>query len=1031
MNKSATLQLLRDHFQSLEEVGPDIVRAERQHKGLPFGIYYFDFSQSVARPEFNLAAFVQKQIATDFYKHEGSMQWNYYLYFVLESATFRGLGTQRIADIESDRTFARKYVRDASTLNVELNTPLSATLHATKLTQDIASRWVKALGDAGLAGIADPSADYAPTVRQYLERTTPPSQAKAVSMPEGDTEKGQFLQRLELGNFRLHPIQRDFSFGRVNLIRGPNGTGKTSLLEAIELCVCGGNRRQQGSAPPNAKLKIQFVDQDRSSVCPVSTTKVYRDRDRSWYGGYYLQGNRLCENFARFNFYDTDAAVQLSSEATGQEIQAAINTLFLGQFANSIEERMRQSYDRFRRDLQNTQKELKAHRANHRKAVEDLARIRAIKDTRGTLAEELRTKATACKWKKLPARITLPVIETLQEAAGAESETFIQAARRIPWMPRLTLVALRRESSALAEATTAVEKLRTASQENAERLEEDRERVQKLEAELEIIGKIARYHEEPGAFLLLGTAEKAAALRVTLDRMREAATLVRGLNVKPFERSTSPFKELIESQTGEVVKRRRNLGRLKSRATELQNQFGKIKAVVEQIKGLGQHFCDVSQGAKSCPLCGAEYADLRARLASLQLTPELKSPLGELTAQIAREESELTEWQTTLETLERLEQAEKLFTPAPKAPARSAKGALVELAKLPELIASNKATLDALLATEKRLRLAGFTESDLEKLLETAVHVMDLPRTKLEKPDSLHALRDERTKTLEAIRATVKKRVQLEKTNTAEIRRWHIQLLGDEPISDPDVEIQRRHTVVEDVLSSISSPRRAVEIEEKDEFESIAARLNIFAKSVARIHEAFKRVEEKDDLEQSLATSEKETKQAIDKLEPRMARATEAITLLDELLGSSYKEAYLREVQGEQHNKLVTLFSRIHAPHEFADVQFNGEVKLNRQSGSLSPVREISTGQRAALALSIFLSMNSSVSVRAPWLLFDDPIAHVDDLNILSFLDILRDLVLLGDRQVFFATANRRLADLFTRKFDCLGAEFKDIPLNR
>jgi hypothetical protein len=240
MNKAPTLQLLRDHFQSLEEVGPDIIRAERRHKGLPFGIYYFDFSQSVARPEFNLAAFVQQRIATDFYKHEGSMQWNYYLTFVLESATYRSLSTSRIAAIESDRTFARKRVRDADMLKVELETPLSATLHATKLTQDIASRWVKALGDVGLAGIADPSANYAPTIRHYLERTNPPSQAKAVAMPEGDTEKGQFLQRLELGNFRLRPFQRDFSFGRVNLIRGPNATGKTSLLEAIELCVCGG-----------------------------------------------------------------------------------------------------------------------------------------------------------------------------------------------------------------------------------------------------------------------------------------------------------------------------------------------------------------------------------------------------------------------------------------------------------------------------------------------------------------------------------------------------------------------------------------------------------------------------------------------------------------------------------------------------------------------------------------------------------------------------------------------------------------------
>lgn len=52
-----------------------------------------------------------------------------------------------------------------------------------------------------------------------------------------------------------------------------------------------------------------------------------------------------------------------------------------------------------------------------------------------------------------------------------------------------------------------------------------------------------------------------------------------------------------------------------------------------------------------------------------------------------------------------------------------------------------------------------------------------------------------------------------------------------------------------------------------------------------------------------------------------------------------------------------------------------------------------------------------------------DPIAHVDDLNSLSFLDYLREVVLTGKRQVFFATANDKLAALFERKFDFLGAE--------
>jgi exonuclease SbcC len=1030
MNKVPTLDLLRTRFQHLAEVGPEIVRAEGRHEGIPFGVFYFDFSEAVARPEFNLSAFVQDRVASDFYKHEGSLQWNYYLYFVLETATFRNLGRQRVTAIEADRTFARKYVRDSATLNRELASPLSATLHATEQTQDIASRWVKALDTAGLGGIADPRADYAPTIRHYLERSTPPTLTKVVAaIPEiGDEAQGQFVQRLDLGNYRVHPLQRVFDFGRVNLIRGVNGTGKTSLLEAIELCVCGANRRQ-GSAPPDAKLKIQFAGQDRAQVCPSATAKLYRDRDRSWYGGYYLQGNRLCQNFARFNFFDTDAAVQLSSDGSGKDIQAALDTLFLGEFANSIEERMRQSQERFKRELQAAQKELKAHRAIQRKTAEDLARIRAIKDTRETLTEELQAKASACQWKKAPARLTLPVVEALQEAAADEAESFLQATKRVRWMPRLTLSGMQREAEELRETVKELGKLRKASEGNAERLKDDQERLLTLQAELEILAKIARYHDEADAFRLAGNGEKTKNLRSTLDQLRETAALIRGLDFKTFEASSTPLKELIEAHTAEVTKQRRSLSRLKERGTALQSQFGKIKAVVDQIKGLGQHFCEVSPGAKSCPLCGTEHGDLRARLAALQLTPELQSPLGELTAQIAREERLLGEAQAGLETLLKLKQAEELLRTESKSTGHSVRALIAGLEKLPELIADHKTALDTALATEKRLRLAGLTETELTELLDIAVHERELPRTKLEKPDSLRNLQVEKAKALALIRATIKERTQLEKTNAAEIRRLHVLRLGESSVGDPDIEIERRQTTVDDVLSATRSAKHGIEIEDRADFAAVAARLDSFAKAVTRIHESLKRVEEKDALEQSLATTAAETGQAISKLESREARAKEALTALDEFLGSSYKEAYLRGVHAKLKDKLVTLFSRIHAPHEFSDVIFNGEMRLKRESGSLSPIREISTGQRAALALSIFLSMNSSVS--APWLLFDDPVAHVDDLNILSFLDNLRDLVFVGNRQVFFATANPRIADLFRRKFDCLGSEFKEFCFQR
>ena len=67
-----------------------------------------------------------------------------------------------------------------------------------------------------------------------------------------------------------------------------------------------------------------------------------------------------------------------------------------------------------------------------------------------------------------------------------------------------------------------------------------------------------------------------------------------------------------------------------------------------------------------------------------------------------------------------------------------------------------------------------------------------------------------------------------------------------------------------------------------------------------------------------------------------------------------------------------------------------------------------------------------------PVVLIDDPIAHVDDLNSLSFLDYLREVAITGRRQIFFATANDKLATLFERKFDFLGSkEFRRFNLSR
>jgi chromosome segregation protein len=151
---------------------------------------------------------------------------------------------------------------------------------------------------------------------------------------------------------------------------------------------------------------------------------------------------------------------------------------------------------------------------------------------------------------------------------------------------------------------------------------------------------------------------------------------------------------------------------------------------------------------------------------------------------------------------------------------------------------------------------------------------------------------------------------------------------------------------------------------------------------------------------------------------------TRAAATLSKIVNEHSLEAVTSEALRAIRSKVSDVFSQIHSPPEYALGSFeDGQLIVRRDDGTTHAVNQVSTGQRAALALSIFLALNESAGTAPPVILIDDPVAHIDDLNALSFLDYLRDLVVSSRRQVFFATADARLAALFQRKFEFLGPE--------
>lgn len=79
----------------------------------------------------------------------------------------------------------------------------------------------------------------------------------------------------------------------------------------------------------------------------------------------------------------------------------------------------------------------------------------------------------------------------------------------------------------------------------------------------------------------------------------------------------------------------------------------------------------------------------------------------------------------------------------------------------------------------------------------------------------------------------------------------------------------------------------------------------------------------------------------------------------------------------------------------------------------------------------VFLTLNAAMKTAPQFILIDEPVANIDDLNILSLLDFFREMVISNNKQIFFTTANYNVRRLFRRKFSFLNENFIEFCLDR
>ncbi|MGZ4079030.1 MAG: AAA family ATPase, partial [Bacteroidia bacterium] len=303
MTREIVLGLLSNKLQDVSFI-PDtnILFGKYSYNQLTLGTYFIDYNESSL--DFDLREYQEKYISSEYYKIPGYTQWNYYLIFIRTSYQ-----EEQKIHIEKDDIYTRKFVFTPD----ELKKYFEYQKSDKAVDADIINVWKEKLKAVDLDEVYS-EAPYTKAIPRYLANEV----IKDIEVEQLTTKSNQKLtinkiSHLKLkDDYRKYPVLKGFTLGKVNLIKGVNGSGKTSFLESIELIVAGKTIRNPSSPEKNNCIEATYNDGVLKDEYTPGDNSKYRERDIAWYASAAKSGNELFRSFNRYNFYDSDAAYNLS-----------------------------------------------------------------------------------------------------------------------------------------------------------------------------------------------------------------------------------------------------------------------------------------------------------------------------------------------------------------------------------------------------------------------------------------------------------------------------------------------------------------------------------------------------------------------------------------------------------------------------------------------------------------------------------------------------------------------------------------------
>lgn len=1011
------------------DVGEAVVRGERHYAGKCFAVAYVDLADDVVGRAQGLREFQERILGEHFFNSPGDVRWNNYIYIVAGPKSVRQPDFQRAKmAIEADEDFARKRVVSED----ELASVLGAAQYFAPSTSshefDIVGEWSKLLREASIDGILDRPARTVmlEQIGSGVAGRAAPSR-KSLTLHASDKHLHErWLSSLRVESFRpVHDGKGNFNFGQVTLITGPNGTGKTSLLEAIEFFYCGQNRRTIANS---AKVYGTLWGSDKEYLAPTDSSRL-RARCLHWYNRDERTSTGLLNGFGRYNFLDTDAAFRVTADLKPEELPDDLSRLIVGPDASQIwsyvlklAPEVQTAAERTFHNLQDAQKNFDGFHAKLKELQERPSNAKA-------LSEAFRASLPLIGYRGiLP---TAPFVSADEakpvQAAYSAVQALLSAGPNVK-----TLASLEERSRAIDKARTAVGALDTEVKSLYTQISSLEGQAASFDIWTKLLGRWVEYVQtryfsvrngylhcrnlvsEAGAKLgVLANAEVPA-----VDPTYKAVRLVDALNgaiqgIQAASSQVASLEQMSASFGQAATARARTAQDLKTAALAI-------------LKG--------GAPKTTCPVCQTVHGEDALAAHIERITAELAQPteLTELSGQLSAARENHKKWLNWKAFLENLQQiALQLSLPVTQACGEIADALSLARRNFEQTKANLQPASDAL----DRLHHIGMSDEEHDSLLSSVITVSSLT----ERPQDIAAVEsqakaylDSAVRTREQMSSLLVQIEQIMSRINLEVAPlfydgWRTRTSASAGtgafvhLYEETVALQKQR---DELLFyfNVGSQAKLSDVE-----ATLAGALRALNEALQAVAHEKTASADISDLLEKIENQKKNIAELLLRY-MNLQTASGALNKLSSALSLESATAKSLSAIGQEINDA---FARIHSPNEYEYVGSGGVLLRSKGNQEDWTLDKVSTGQRAAFALSVFLAVNRTAAKAPPIILIDDPVAHVDDLNALSFLDYLRDLAVTSKKQVFFATADARIAALFTRKFSFLGDDFKRINLVR